>query len=238
MVNLVCIDVDGTLIGSSGEAPPAVWDAAARARALGIRLALCTGRPAFGVTRGYAERLNGTGWHVFQEIYTDSDYATESTGARARRHAGLLGLPFRPRDFGSLEGRIVRAQWLLAHDEAEAVLAEPHDELNLSLSHAPQMPDTAFVNVTPSGVDKASAVREIADACGVPLERVMMVGDGYNDLGVMRVVGHPVAMGNAEREIHAVARRSVGHVDAGGLAEALELAIRLARSEAQGSPAA
>ena len=42
------------------------WEAAARARARGIRLALCTGRPAFGLARGFAERLDGGGWHVFQ----------------------------------------------------------------------------------------------------------------------------------------------------------------------------
>jgi hydroxymethylpyrimidine pyrophosphatase-like HAD family hydrolase len=54
-----------------------------------------------------------------------------------------------------------------------------------------------------------------------------MVGDGGNDLGVMRIVGFPVAMGNAEAEIRAVARHHVAHVDRGGLVEALDWAMRL-----------
>jgi Cof subfamily protein (haloacid dehalogenase superfamily) len=265
MVKLVCIDVDGTLVGSSGTVLPQVWQAAERARSRGIRLAVCSGRPAFGLAREYAERLDGDGWHVFQngasvmnaasgesrsrslsrraveslvakaratgrplELYTDHEYAVESTCDRARRHAGLLGVPFRPRAFDSLDGPIVRAQWLVGLDEGEDVVREPHVELNLALSTSPVMPDTAFVNMTPPEVDKSTAVEVLARTYGVPLERVMMVGDGLNDVQVMRIVGYPVAMANAEAEVHAVARCRVGHVDEAGLAEALDLAVRLA----------
>lgn len=264
MIDLICIDVDGTLVGTAGVVPEAVWDAAARARARGIRLAVCTGRPAMGRARVYAERLDASGWHVFQngasvvhlgtgesrsrhlsqravewlkararatgwilELYTDDDYATESGADRARRHAELLGVPFRPRALSTLEDPIVRGQWLVSPEEVDDVVAEPHEDIHLSLSHAPQMPDTVFVNVTPADVDKASAVRVIADALGARLERTMMVGDSLNDLSVMRIVGHPVAMGNAAPEVHAAARHRVAHVDDGGLAEALELAMRL-----------
>lgn len=275
MVKLVCIDVDGTLVGSSGVVSPGIWSAAEGARARGLRLAICSGRPAFGLARGYAERLDPDGWHVFQngasvmhvasgesrsrglsaraveqlvetahatgrilELYTDAEYAVESGNERARRHAGLLGVPFHPRPFQSLHGRIVRAQWLLAMEEAEGVLAEPHEEIHLSLSHSPVMPDTAFVNMTAPGADKASAVRELAEAYGVPMDEVMMVGDGLNDLRALGVVGHSVAMANAEPEVLAVARYRVGHVDGDGLVEALDLALALASGEARASSAA
>jgi Cof subfamily protein (haloacid dehalogenase superfamily) len=275
MVKLVCIDIDGTLVGASGEVQGRVWDTVEEARSRGVRLAICSGRPAFGLAREYATRLDERGWHVFQngasvirvdtgesrsrclstaaverlvsttrevgrvlELYTDTDYAVESECERARGHARLLGVPFRTREFASLAGPIVRAQWLLSRDEAEPVLTESHEELALSVSHSPVLPDTAFLDMTSPGVDKASAVRLLADAYGVPLEQVMMVGDGYNDTGVMKIVGHPVAMGNAEAPIHAVARYSVAGVDECGLAEALELAMRLAFSAAPGSAAA
>jgi Cof subfamily protein (haloacid dehalogenase superfamily) len=265
MVKLVCVDVDGTLVGSSGTVLPRVWEAADRARAHGIRLAVCSGRPAFGLARGYAERLDGSGWHVFQngasvmnaasgesrsrslsaravehllararetgrvlELYTDSEYAVESTSDRAVRHAGLLGVPFRPRPFGSLTGAIVRAQWLVSLAEADSVLAEPHVDINIALSTSPVMPDTGFLNMTPPHVDKSSAVAVVARTYGVRMDDVMMVGDGLNDVQVMRSVGYPVAMANAEPEVHAIARRTVGHVDDAGLAEALDLAVRLA----------
>ena len=52
-------------------------------------------------------------------------------------------------------------------------------------------------------------------------------GDGANDVEVMGIVGHPVAMGNADPEVSVLARHHVSHVDRGGLAEALDLAARL-----------
>src|SRR6185312_6241632 len=66
LIRLIGIDVDGTLVGSTGSVHPRVWEAAAHARAAGIHLALCSGRPAFGVALDYARRLDADGWHAFQ----------------------------------------------------------------------------------------------------------------------------------------------------------------------------
>ena len=62
---LICLDVDGTLVGRAGEPSPALWAAAERARSRGQRLTLCTARLAGGPTRTWAERLDPLGWHVF-----------------------------------------------------------------------------------------------------------------------------------------------------------------------------
>lgn len=261
MVRLVCIDVDGTLVGSSGSVHEAVWPAAAALREAGVRLAIASGRPAFGVARAHAQRLMPDGWHIFQsgaslvhlgtgasrsapiepacvqrliararevgrdlELYADLEYAIESHSARAQAHAALLGVPFAPRALESLTAPVVRAQWMVAHHEVESLRAELDPELTLSSAGSPVMPDTAFVSLTRKGIDKASAVRTVAEAYGVALAEVMFVGDGDNDLGALRIVGVPVAMGNAEAAVKAVATHHVGHVDEGGLAEALRLA--------------
>ena len=259
---LICIDVDGTLVGSSGIVDDVVWMAAERVRASGIRLAVCSGRPGFGTSRDIAERLEPDGWHSFQngasvvnlasgrslstalapeivrrlieraratgrilELYTDETYAEETRAERAVRHAGLLGIPYSPESFASLDGRIVRAQWLLSIEQAESVLAEPHPGLEVSPSLSPLMPDTMFVNLTPAGIDKSTAVRALAAEYGLSLDEVMFVGDGRNDASAMRIVGRAVAMGNAEPEALEVAPVTVGHVDDAGLVEALELAL-------------
>ena len=238
----------------------------AAARVAGIAVAVCSGRPGFGVTRALAARVDPTGWHCFQngasvvhlgswpitlgdapadavamlvdrarrvgrplELYSDDEYVTECDAEILRRHAGFLGVPFAPRAYESLRGAVVRGQWLLTHDQAPAVLAEPHPELEVSPLLAPAMPDGVFVNLTRTGVDKGYAVRLIAAECGVELEDVMYVGDGFNDTPAMRIVGHPVAMGNAEEVARELASQSVGSVDDGGLADALELAVDGAR---------
>lgn len=65
MLPLICLDVDGTLVGSAGSPSETLWASAARARQRGQRLTLCTARLAAGPTRAWAEQLDPAGWHVF-----------------------------------------------------------------------------------------------------------------------------------------------------------------------------
>jgi Cof subfamily protein (haloacid dehalogenase superfamily) len=262
LIHLIGIDVDGTLLGSSGHVHPEVWAAAQRARASGVHLALCSGRPAFGLALEYARQLDADGWHVFQngasvvdvktgksrsvllpvdvvqgfiararssgdllELYTDGEFANESSSALAREHARLLGVPFAVRPFESLTLPIVRAQWLLSHEEGRQLASVPHPGLEVALSTSPLMTETTFVGITRAGVSKGSAMRIVADEYGIPLRDVMYVGDAENDLSALQIVGHPVAMANAAAAVLQVAKHTVSHVDEGGLAQALELAL-------------
>lgn len=262
-VRLVGIDVDGTLIGAAGVVDQRVWRAAERATAAGIHLALCSGRPAFGLARDFAQRLDPDGWHLFQngasvvharsgqsrstplpreivqqlvhesrssgrvvEFYGDTDYVVERDTPWSREHAALLGLPFRVRALESLGQPVVRAQWLLGAGDAAAALAGADPRVDTAQSVSPQMPDARFVGITAQGVNKGSALRGIAASLGIDLAEVMYVGDSGNDLSALRVVGHPVAMGNAEAEVLDAATLVVGDVEQAGLAEALDHALR------------
>jgi Cof subfamily protein (haloacid dehalogenase superfamily) len=261
-IRLIGIDVDGTLVGTGGIVHPGVWEAAKRACERGIHLALCSGRPAFGLALEYARRLEAGGWHVFQngasivnlattqsrsvpiplpwvktfieqarqthetlELYSDTTYVAESTSDWAREHADLLGVAFTPRPFESLTQPIVRAQWLLSRARATQFTATAHPGLEVAQSTSPLMPDTQFVGLTREGVTKGSAMRSIAEEYGVSLTDVMYVGDAGNDLSALRIVGHPIAMGNADPAVIKAAQHTVDHVDRGGLAQALEMAI-------------
>lgn len=262
MIRLVGIDVDGTLVGKSGEVASLVWEAADTARAKGIRLVLCSGRPAFGLALQYARRLSPDGWHAFQngasvvnlgsgesqsvavpaaavtafvaqarasghvlELYNDREWVAESSALWAVEHARLLGVQFAPRPFESLEGPVVRAQWLLTCGEAKHMLSLAHSGLEASQSTSPLMPGTQFVGFTREGVSKASAMRAIAEQYDIALQDVMYIGDSGNDLSALRVVGHPVAMGNADPAVIKAAGRVVACADEAGVAEALQLAI-------------
>jgi hypothetical protein len=286
-IRLIGIDVDGTLVGTGGFIHPRIWEAAKRACELGIHLALCSGRPAFGLALEYARRLEAGGWHIFQngasivnlattrspplgipslapaggslagrsvaarsrsvpipvawvktlieqarqnhetlELYSDTTYVAESTSVWAREHADLLGLAFEPRPFESLTQPIVRAQWLLSRTLARQFMATPHPGLEIAQSTSPLMPDTQFVGLTHEGITKGSAMRSVAEGYGVALEDVMYVGDAGNDLSALRIVGHPIAMGNADPAVIEAAEHTVDHVDRGGLVQALEMAIK------------
>lgn len=260
LIALIGIDVDGTLVGSSGKVPDVIWELAAQARAAGIHLALCSGRPAFGVAVEYARHLDDDGWHIFQngasvvnlathrsrstplpegsvrglisharetalvlELYGDDDYVVESEATWAREHAELLGLPFKPRPYETLSPPLVRAQWLVSPEDAKRMVAPP--DLEMAESTSPLMRDVRFIGLTRHGVSKGTAMREIAAAYRVDMRDVMYIGDSGNDLSALRVVGHPIAMGNADPQVIKAAQRTVGHVDEAGLADALRLAI-------------
>ena len=159
------------------------------------------------------------------ELYSDRDYVVESTSDWAREHAKLLGVPFEPRRFESLQGPVVRAQWLVTAAEADRTRATLPSGVEIAQSTSPLMPDTQFVGVTRKGVSKGSAMIAIAAEYRVELRDVMYIGDAGNDLPALGVVGHPVAMGDAAPAVRAVATHAVAPPDEGGVAEALEIAM-------------
>jgi hydroxymethylpyrimidine pyrophosphatase-like HAD family hydrolase len=114
---------------------------------------------------------------------------------------------------------------VVSPEQAQRALATPRAGLEIAQSTSPLMPDARFVGLTRAGVSKGSAMKTIAAAYRVDMKEVMYVGDAGNDLSALRVVGVPVAMGNADPAVIAAARHTVGHVNAGGLAEAFDLAI-------------
>ena len=156
-----------------------------------------------------------------------ADFAVDDDGDLARRHATLLGVAHQRRQPASLAGAVVRVQFVVPLGDADRVLAGVPASCAASFATSPVMPDAAFVSVTVAGVTKAGAVVDLAGLVGAPLDRVMMVGDGHNDVAAMAVVGHGVAMGNAEPACLAAARHVVGHVDDDGLIEALALSAEL-----------
>ena len=62
---MICIDVDGTLVGSSGSPTENVMATINESATRGQKLVLTTARGAMGLTFEYAKSLNDNGWHIF-----------------------------------------------------------------------------------------------------------------------------------------------------------------------------
>lgn len=65
MIPLVIVDLDGTMIGSSGTVQECVWQAVEKAKAAGVKAAVCTGRPCGGGSQKVAQRLGPNNPHIF-----------------------------------------------------------------------------------------------------------------------------------------------------------------------------
>jgi YrbI family 3-deoxy-D-manno-octulosonate 8-phosphate phosphatase len=73
--------------------------------------------------------------------------------------------------------------------------------------------------------DKAAAIEAICRDRGIRAERIVYVGNDVNDLGAMRRVGVPIAVGDAHPSVKAIARYVL--TAGGGEGAARELAERL-----------
>ena len=77
---------------------------------------------------------------------------------------------------------------------------------------------TAWMDLAPMGVSKASGLTHVAAALGVDAADVLAIGDGRNDLEMLRWAGRGVAMGQAVQEVHDAADASALGVDEDGAA--------------------
>jgi len=83
---------------------------------------------------------------------------------------------------------------------------------------------TAWLDISPDGVNKATALERVRQHLDISRARVMAVGDGRNDIEMLEwagSMGRAVAMGQSPEEVIAVATETCGTVVENGLADAL-----------------
>jgi Cof subfamily protein (haloacid dehalogenase superfamily) len=88
---------------------------------------------------------------------------------------------------------------------------------------------TAWLDLTPPGVSKASALETLRRQLGVYPDHTVAVGDGNNDREMLTWAGRSAAMGTAPDDVKALADVVVGSVDDDGVLEVLTPLIDPAR---------
>lgn len=69
--------------------------------------------------------------------------------------------------------------------------------------------DNRSIEILPRGVDKGRATRALARSRGLSMEDVAAIGDGTNDIELLRAAGSSVAMRHARPEVRASARQVI-----------------------------
>lgn len=75
---------------------------------------------------------------------------------------------------------------------------------------------TAWLDLTPGGVSKASALEEVRRELGVEPYETLAIGDGENDLEMLRWAACGVAMGHASDVVRAAADEVTGTIEDDG----------------------
>ena len=84
---------------------------------------------------------------------------------------------------------------------------------------------TAWLDIAPDGVNKATALERVRGLLDVPRSRVLAVGDGRNDIDMLAwaaAQGRGIAMGQAPQEVRAVANGVTGTDLDDGVADVLD----------------
>lgn len=78
-----------------------------------------------------------------------------------------------------------------------------------------------YIEIINPEVSKAAGIRTLADILQVKLDEVMAIGDGRNDLPMLKSVPNSVAMGNAVPEVMEICKYRTGTCQEDGWAEAI-----------------
>jgi len=84
---------------------------------------------------------------------------------------------------------------------------------------------TAWLDIAPDGVNKATGLEIVRERLGIPREHVIAIGDGRNDIDMLQWAGVGIAMGQAPAEVIEVADRVTGTDREDGVATALDEAF-------------
>ena len=165
---------------------------------------------------------------LLQERLPDARYMVE-LGSGQRLYTAALD------DWTLDGGRQVGFAELGAELVSRVVVASPgHDEADFhrvvqdaglnEVSYA--IGWAAWLDIAPRGVDKGTAMERVRQERGVAGDRILVAGDGRNDIGMLSwahaLGGRAVAMGQAPDEVRIVAGEVTGDVEDGGLAVALD----------------
>ena len=115
---------------------------------------------------------------------------------------------------------------LAEHAKVAAPGHEPTSDTEITL-HRTEYPerDLSILDILPAGISKASALRHLAEIRGISPADMMAIGDNWNDLAMLELVGHPIVMGNAPPELQAIARLKGWEIVPGHLDDGVAVAI-------------
>jgi len=82
--------------------------------------------------------------------------------------------------------------------------------------------DQTFYEIFGPNCSKAIALQILEDYFKVTKDEVMFIGDGYNDIEIMKIVGFPVAMENASEDVKRYAKFITKSNEENGVAYAIE----------------
>ncbi len=244
---LVACDIDGTLVRTGQPASAAVRAAVAQVRAAGHHIVLATGRSLIGAlpvadelglddvwivasNGAVTAHLIGDEYEITEQHVVEPEPVVRLVveampGIRIATEVVGVGYRVNLRFPDGEQHEVQDVHELWAEPTPRLALHGPSAFglvpilRALSLTAIATRPD--WVDVTPPGLSKASALEKVRAALGVEGYATAAIGDGENDVEMLRWATQAIVMGHAPAHVQAVADRATGTIDDDGAAAAL-----------------
>lgn len=246
MGKMVFFDVDGTLLNSRNEVPPATVDAILRLKEKDVKVAIATGRAPF-MFKFIREPLGIDTFVSLNGQYVVVDGRPIFQFKMDPRHIERLlekgkekGHPFvfmsHDRMCATMNGHSYIKESMRSINVPEPgydpefykkgpvyqmlLFCEPGEEKE----YEAEFPMFRFLrwhryalDVMPKGGSKAEGIRRISEYCRISKSDIFAFGDGMNDIEMLHFAGKGIAMGNAPDIVKRYADYVTKHVDEDGV---------------------
>lgn len=237
MIKLIALDMDGTLLNDEWDVTPFTKEMIAKAKAQGIKVILSTGRP-FSRCTSYMDDLNldsytitANGAQIYnpdrqikiertmdsnkiekladiaEEVGVDAWFITTEKVFHHEKDIDFNAHKFLKMGFANL-----------SEADKETVMGKLEKLTDIEITNS--LPDNIEVNE--AGINKANALKTVADALNIKMAEVFAIGDSMNDFAMIKAVGKGIAMGNAQDVIKLIALDIVDDNNHDGVGKAIE----------------
>lgn len=142
------------------------------------------------------------------------------------------------------EGKSMDAQPEFVENLSTAIIPPPHKLIAMDFTHEHllhaahqdlerELPDlnahfseTFALEIFDRQVSKGAAIQHIANSIRLPVEKIMVIGDNYNDISMMELAGLSIAMGNAPENVKSKADWIVPSNKENGVAFAIDRVLK------------
>lgn len=162
---------------------------------------------------------------TYLELYAKSSFYAEKSNWTDEIHDLFFNVSIMIDDLAVIgkTKEILKMETIARHPEeyeqAKELIKEFEGLLRFSTASSPAFPGVNFYNILHPEVSKGNALEVLCDYLGITLEETIAIGDGLNDLSLIKTAGLGVAMGNAYPEVKAVADVVTDSVDEGGISK-------------------
>ena len=227
MIRFVAVDIDGTLTFRDRKLDIAAVGALRKAEDSGLPVVLATGNVlAFAEA---AATLLGTSGPLIAEdggiVFDPASGQEHVLGDRVEADRGLAALE---REFGTLQQTRSSAARLTGLTLKRTIEAKAAEELFKREGLNLVAVDSGFaIHIRSPNVNKGNALRKVASLLKVSLVKAAAVGDGPNDIEMLKVAGLSFAVANSDEAVKRVCTRVTDEPHGKGVAEAIKKILSL-----------